>query len=93
MNQKISSAQRTWDALQFFLCLGILGLLLAYLVWLTMGGTLSAGYDGQTQATLSEPVVQDVYASSAMSVTIRSGSPILIDWILLPLTEQRRLNQ
>ena len=70
MNQKVSAAQRAWDTLQFFLCLGIVGLLLVYL-------TVWHGHSGQGHDA-PEVIEQefDVRVSGPKSVAIRPDSPI-----------------
>jgi hypothetical protein len=68
MSQKVSLSQRAWNSFQFFLCLGIVGLLLAYL-------TL-----GHSRQTHEEPVAveqeADVRVFGAKSIFIRPDSPI-----------------
>jgi hypothetical protein len=70
MDQKSSLTQRVWDRVQFFLCLGVVGVLLAYL-------TVWHGLSGQTYDV---PVVagqeSDVAIAGPKNVAIRPDSPI-----------------
>ena len=70
MNHKVSNAQRAWDGFQFFLCLGIVALLLAYL-------TIWNGHSGQTQEeSVATGQESDVSITGPKRLAIRPDSPI-----------------
>ena len=70
MSQKVSLIQRAGDGLQFFLCLGVVVLLLLYL-------TVWHGYSGhayeEPEAVSTEA---DVYVNGQKSIVVRPDSPI-----------------
>jgi len=82
MSQEVSLPQRAWDSLQFFLCLGVLCLLLVYLLmWPGRGGQVHA-----EQAVVEQ---RDVSVAGHKSVAIRPDSPIYrrLDIITVNRTE------
>ncbi|MCL2744427.1 MAG: efflux RND transporter periplasmic adaptor subunit [Planctomycetaceae bacterium] len=70
MSQKLYLSQRVWDGFQFFLCLGIVVLLLVYL-------TIWHGHDGHPHEA-AEPSRQesDVSVTGPKSISICPDSPI-----------------
>ena len=86
MSQKISLFQRSWDVLQFLLCLGIIGLLVLYLTREFRQGAPPRGEIPTT--TMQEPdvpkksvaadvsVVSDVSVIGLKSIVIRQDSPV-----------------
>ena len=82
MSHEVSLTQRAWDSLQFFLCLGVLCLLLVYLLmWPGRGGQVHA-----EQAVVEQ---RDVSVAGHKSVAIRPDSPIYrrLDIITVNRTE------
>jgi len=70
MSQKVSLSQRAWDGAQFFLCLGVVVLLLAYLtVWHGRGG-----HAQEEQETTGRE--SDVSIIGPKCLAIRPDSPI-----------------
>ena len=69
MGQEVSLTQRAWDSFQFFLCLGVLCLLLVYLlIW--------HGRSGQAHEEQAVVEQRDVSVAGHKSVAIRPDSPI-----------------
>ena len=70
MSRQVSLTQRAWDSLQFFLCLGVVGLLLVYL-------TLGFGHgDSSREDAGTTEQVSDVQVIDPRCIAIRPNSPI-----------------
>jgi len=82
MNQNVSVTQRAWDSFQFFLCLGVLCLLLIYLL-------MWYGRSGQAHEEQTVVEQRDVSVTGHKSIAIRPDSPIYhrLDTITVNRTE------